>query len=320
MFRRSVPYLFAALAALVALAGLASSTLLALAEPVFPPGLRIGLDPPGDVKLSTRFPGFEDSERKVIIAILDLPASAYPELETALFRRTKDDLQELKRESFPFGSGIGFLVSGVTEQNNVRTHRWSLLAMAIGQSVPNLTMLINVEVPEDALSVYSEAVIRKALSSVTFRPMPIEEQLGLLPFKLGDLSGFQVMQVSPTGSVILADGQTNNNERQPFMIISIERGGPAESADRGLFARNLLATAPVRDLTMQSADAMRIGGAPGHEIRAIGKGPAGEPVSLVQWLRFGGGAFLRMIGVSPTEKWDQSFGRFRTVRDGITAR
>jgi hypothetical protein len=314
MFRRFFVYLFAAWA------GLASSMPVAFAEPVFPPGLRIGLDPPGDVKLSTRLPGFEDSERKVVIAILDFPASAYRELETAAFDQVQANFQQVKRESFPFGSGIGFLISGVTQQNDVTVHRWSLLAMAVGESVPNLTMLINVEVPENALSIYSDAVIRKALASVTFRPTPIQEQLGLLPFKLADLSGFQVMQVSPTGTVILADDPVDNNERQPFMIVSIERGGPTEAADRGLFARNLLASAPVRDLSMQSAEAMRISGAPGHEIRANGKGPAGDPVSLVQWLRFGTGAFLRVIGVSPAEKWDQSFGRFRTVRDGIGIR
>jgi hypothetical protein len=307
-------YLFAAWA------GLASSIPVAIAEPVFPPGLRIGLDPPGDLTLSTRFPGFEDSERKVAIAILDRPATAYRELETAAFNKTQDDLQQLKRESFPFGSGIGFLISGVARQNDVTVHRWSLLAMAVGESAPNLTMLINVEVPENALSVYSDAVIRKALASVTFRPMPIQEQLGLLPFKLGDLSGFQVMQVLPTGSVILADSPAESSERQPFMIVSIERGGPAEAGDRGLFARNLMANAPVRDLSLQSAEAMRIGGAPGHEIRANGKGPAGDPVSLVQWLRFGTGAFLRVVGVSPAEKWDQAFGRFRTVRDGVSMR
>jgi hypothetical protein len=82
----------------------------------------------------------------------------------------------------------------------------------------------------------------------------------------------------------------------------------------------LLATAPVRDLTLQSAESMRIGGAPGHEIRAQGKGPAGDVVSLVQWLRFGSGGFLRVIGVSPTDKWDQAFGRFRALRDGIVMR
>ena len=104
------------------------------------------------------------------------------------------------------------------------------------------------------------------------------------------------------------------------MVISVERGGPAEAGDRARFARDLMATAPVRDLSLQSAEPMRIGGAPGHEIRAQGKGPAGDPVSMVQWVRFGSSGYLRVIAVSPTDKWDQSFTRFRAVRDGIEAR
>jgi hypothetical protein len=271
------------------------------------------------MKVSTRLPGFEDTERKAVMAILDLPGSAYRELETAAFSKTQRDLQDSKRESFPFESGIGFLISGVTQQNGVTVHRWSLLALAVG-SVQNLTVLINVEVPEAAVSLYSDAVIRKALASVTFRPAPIQEQLGLMPFSFRDLAGFQVMQVLPTGSVILGEEKSDNSEAQPFMIVSVERNGPAAAADRSLFARDLLANAPVRDLTLQSSEPMRINGSPGHEIRAQGKGPLGDRVSLVQWLRFGTGGFLRIVGVSPADKWDQAFGRFRTVRDGIDMR
>ena len=313
MFRRLFVYLF------VAWAGMASLTAAARAEPTFPPGLRIGLEPPGDMKLATQFPGFEDSERKAVIAILDLPISAYRELETAAFAKTQGDLQQAKRESFPFGSGIGFLISGVAQQNGITLHRWSLLAQAVGGTVQDLTMLINVEVPESALSIYSDEIIRKALASVTFRQVPIPEQLGLLPFKLDDMAGFRVMQVSPTGGVILGERTTDNNE-QPFMIVSIGRSGPAQAGDRSLFARDLMATVPVRDLTMQSSEPMRINGSPGHEIRAKGRAPGGEPVSVVQWLRFGSGGFLRVIGVSPSDKWDQIFDRFRTVRDGISMR
>ena len=300
-------------------AGLALAAPTAHAEPVFPPGLRIGLEPPGDMKVSTRLPGFEDTERKAVMAILDLPGSAYRELETAAFSKTQRDLQDSKRESFPFESGIGFLISGTSQQNGVTVHRWSLLALAVG-SVQNLTVLINVEVPEAALSLYSDAVIRKALASVTFRPAPIQEQLGLMPFSFRDLAGFQVMQVLPTGSVILGEEKSDNSEAQPFMIVSVERNGPAAAADRSLFARDLLANAPVRELTLQSSEPMRINGSPGHEIRAQGKGPLGDRVSLVQWLRFGTGGFLRIVGVSPADKWDQAFGRFRTVRDGIDMR
>jgi hypothetical protein len=314
MFRRHSVFVFAAWAVFT------STTLSVPAETAFPPGLRIGLDPPQDMKVSTRFPGFEDSERNAVIAILDLPASAYRDLENSAFGLTPQNLDQLKRESFPFESGIGFLITGVAQQNGAKVHRWSLLAMGIGPSAPNLTMLVNVEVPESALSVYSDAVVRKALASVTLRPAPIQEQLGMLPFKIDDLSGFQVMQVIPTGTVILAEGPSDSNERQPFMIVSVDRGGAPEAADRAQFARNLLSSAPVRELSIQSSEAMRVGGAPGHEIRANGKGPAGDAVSLVQWIRFSPGGFLRVVGVSPAEKWDQAFTRFRTVRDGVALR
>jgi hypothetical protein len=305
---------------LLAAASLASLAPGAIAEPVFPPGLRVGLEPPVGMAPSARFPGFEDTGQNAIIAILDLPLSAYHELESAAFNKIQQDLEQPKRESFPFESGIGFLISGTAKQNGVAVHRWSLLAQAVGGLVQDLTALINVEVPESALSVYSDAIIRKALASVTFRPAPIQEQLKLLPFKLGDLAGFRVAQISPTGGIILADTTTDNTGPLPFMVITVERGGPAEAGDRSRFARDLMATAPVRDLSLQSAEPMRIGGAPGHEIRAQGKGPAGDSVSMVQWVRFGSNGYLRMIAVSPTDKWDQSFTRFRTVRDGIEAR
>ncbi len=305
---------------LLAAASLASLATSAIAEPVFPPGLRVGLEPPVGMAPSARFPGFEDTGQNAIIAILDLPLSAYHELESAAFNKIQQDLEQPKRESFPFESGIGFLISGTAKQNGVAVHRWSLLAQAVGGSVQDLTALINVEVPESALSVYSDAIIRKALASVTFRPAPIQEQLKLLPFKLGDLAGFRVAQISPTGGVILAETTTNSTGPQPFMVITVERGGPAEAGDRSRFARDLMATAPVRDLSLQSAEPMRIGGAPGHEIRAQGKGPAGDSVTMVQWVRFGSNGYLRMIAVSPTDKWDQSFTRFRAVRDGIEAR
>jgi len=314
MVRRLIACLFAVWAG--------SSTFVSTAGsgPVYPPGSRIGLEVPGDLRPSTRIPGFEDTERKVSIAILDLPASAYFELETAAFTKLPQDLQQAKRESFPFDSGIGFLITGVVQKDGVIVHRWSFLAQAVGTTVRDLTALINVEVPESALSVYSDAVVRKALASVTFRPAPIKEQLSLLPFRFGDLAGFEVVQVMPTGTVVLTESADEKSISRPVMIISVGRGGPTDSSDRGRFARDLVATTPVRELSIKSAEPMRINNAAGHEIRAEGKDPAGQPLSMVQWLRFGSGGYLRIVGAGPSSEWDQMFGRFRAVRDGIEMR
>lgn len=312
--RRVFVYLSAAVTALLGL------TALALADPVFPPGLRIGLEPPGDMRPSVRFPGFEDVDRHASIAILDLPASAYAELEAAAFSDAQKQLKQAKRESFPFGSGIGFLITGVFEHDGTTLHRWALLAQAVGGQVHDLTTVINVEVPDSALAIYSDAVIRKALASVTFRPAPIQEQLGMLPFKFNDLAGFQVLQVMPTGVVVLADKPKDQTPPQSIIIVSLGTGGPIEPSDRSRFARDLLSSAPVADLTLQSAEPMRINGVPGHEIRAQGVNQAGKKVSMVQWLRFGSAGFMRIVAVSPSDEWAAMFDRFRAVRDGIDMR
>lgn len=290
----------------------------AAAEVVYPPGLRVGLEPPGDAKVSTRISGFDDLDRKVAIGILDLPGGAFSQIEGSMFGANQSGLQDVKREAFPFENGMAFLLSGRAQQDGVTLHKWFFLATtSVGSKVQNLTALINVEVPESARAIYTDEVIRKALSTVTFRPMPVQEQLGLLPFKLGDMAGFRVVQVLQEGGVILIDGPGDDVNRQPYMIVSVGRGSPSEPDARARFARDLIASAPVRDLSVQSAEPMRVGGFPGHEIRATAKSLNGETISLVQWLRFGSGGFMRVIGVAGTDQWDTLFPRFRAVRDGV---
>jgi len=287
----------------------------AAADPVFPPGLRIGLEPPGDLKPSTHFSGFEDVGRKVAITILDLPAAAYGGLEQAANAENQHGLADFKREDFSFHSGKGLLVTGRIQVKDGVLHKWILLAAAAADK--DLTVLITVEVPDTALAVYSDATIRQALASITFRPAPIQEQLGMLPFTLGQLAGFRVVKALPTGGVILTEGPTDDLSKQPYVIVSIGRGSPEQSDDRARFARDLLASAPLRELTVQSAEAMRIGGRPGFEIRAQAKGLNGEPILVAQWLRFNGGNFLRVVGVGRKDAWDALFTRFRAVRDGV---
>jgi hypothetical protein len=150
--------------------------------------------------------------------------------------------------------------------------------------------------------------------------MPIQEQLGLLPFKLGQLAGFRVMQVLAQGGVILTEGPTDDLSKQPYVIVSIGQGSPEQADDRARFARDLLSSAPLRDISVQSADTMRIGGLPGYEIRAQAKGLNDEPIMVAQWLRFSGGNFLRVIGIGRKDDWDALFTRFRALRDGVDLR
>lgn len=287
------------------------------ADTVFPPGLRVGLVPPGDFTVSNKLAGFEDTGRSAIITVLDLPARAHEDLSRSAFSNDPKGIANLKRESFPFENGIGVLISGTGNEGGGPVHKWFLLAQALGQ---DLTALVQVQVPEAALSVYSDAVVRKALASVTFRPMPVKEQLSLLPFKINEMSGFRVMQVLPAGGVILTEGPSDDITTQPYMIIAVGPGAPQAANERGRFANELLSTAPLANLRVQLSEPQRISNGPGYEIRAQATGPRGNDVSLVQWVRFGGSGFLRIIGVSSTDSWDKMFTRFRAVRDGVEPR
>jgi hypothetical protein len=63
---------------------------------------------------------------------------------------------------------------------------------------------------------------------------------------------------------------------------------------------------------------MRIAGTPGYEVRLDATTAKDDKdISLVQWLRFGSNATLRIVGGATRDDWSKAFPRFRAVRDGV---
>lgn len=314
--RRQTAFVLSALLVFLALPALPASA----AKPVFPTGLRVGLEPAADLEPARGFPGFADAGRHAAVTILDLPAAAYDRIARSAFAMPGQGFTDVRRQAFPFAGGLGFLVDGRTVKDGTDWHIWFLLARPVSGEVRDLTLLVRVEVPASARAVYSDAAVRRMLASVTFRPEPTDERLGLLPFKLTDLAGLRVSTVLNNGAVVLTEGPSDNLADQPYAVVSIAPGAPNDAEDYARFARNLLANAPVRDLAVTSGDRMRINGQPGFEIRARASGPNGLPLTLVQWLRFGTRGFIRVVGIAPRDDWDRMFNRFRALRDGIELR
>ena len=313
----------AAVAALLLVAMAAIATPDASAAPVYPTGLRIGMETPPGLVVSHRIPGFEDPDHKVLVAIFELPGLAYDQIMQAGFDKQTQGMTNVTKSDFTIAGGSGYLVTGEAMVNLELEHRWFLIAKpkaGAGKGAA-LTGLVRVDVPDAALQVYSDAVVRKMLASVDFRPTPTKELLGLLPFKLDDLAGFRLARVLP-GGAILTDGPSDEigNAKQPYLIVSVGRGGPDDPALRETFARDMLRSGPLSELTVTSSDTIRIGRSPAYELRAKAKDPTGEAVTVVQWLRFGTGGYLRIIGVAPTTSWDKMFNRFRAIRDGVASR
>lgn len=141
----------------------------------------------------------------------------------------------------------------------------------------------------------------------------------MLPFKVDDLAGFRVMSVLPGGGVILIDSVDDDLTSYPYVIVAVGRGAP-DAANRAQFAADLLSQAPLRNMRMQSSEPLRISNGAGHEIRAQAESVNGKPVKLVQWVRFGGTGFLRIVGVASEAQWEGVFNRFRAIRDSVEPR
>ena len=155
--------------------------------------------------------------------------------------------------------------------------------------------------------------------------MPAEEQLALLPFKVSDLSGFKnVRTLVPGQAVMLLDGDEEAAlSGAPYVLISIARVSADQPDGRERLARQLASTIsgnPRRTHHQFRTDADRRRRRPRNSASTATSIKDDKPVTVVQWLRFGGGATLRIIAASTREEWPQMFTRFRAVRDGIDRR
>ena len=295
------------------------------AEPTYPPGSRIGLTPPAGLVPSGTFFGYEDPDNNVAIILVALPPQAYADLDKSVTADAirRQGLTFETREDVPLSSGRAFLVIGRQEIEATKIRKWILVA-----SSPALTALVTVQIPEAAKALYPDDAIRAALATVAIRTtVPVEEQLGLVPFKVGELAGFRIGGVLPGRAVMLSDAPASapgslDATVDSHIVVAVAPGGPAQSGERDTFARDVFATIPnLKDIRVTTSEPLRLSGQQGHQILATARDAAGtSALTVVQWLRFGGGAYLQMVGIARTEAWKDAYPRFRSVRDGIEAR
>lgn len=295
------------------------------AELNYPPGSRIGLAPPPGLVPSKTFFGYEDPSNSVAMMLVALPPQAYADLDASVTAETlkRQGVTVESREALPLPSGKAFLVIGRQEVDNVKIRKWILVA-----SSPTLTGFVTVQMPETATALYPDAAIRASLATLAFRAaVPVDEQLGLLPFKVSELSGFRIAGVIPGRAVMLSDAPAGapgspDSTNEPHIFAAIAAGGPAQSADRDTFAREVFATLPnIREIRVTTSEPLRMAGQQGHQILANAKDASGtSPLTVVQWLRFGGGGYMQIVGIARADAWKDAYPRFRSVRDGIEAR
>ena len=310
------------LAATLALAALATS--VEAADPIFPLGSRVGLVPPNGMVASDAFAGFADPDKDAAILIAVLPADAYSQIEKALDAQAfkKQGVNVEKRESMQLSFGKGLLLTGRQVADKTHYRKWLLVA-----SASDLTALVTVQIPEKA-NAYPDRVVRAALATLAIRAqVPEAEELGLLPFAVGDLAGFHVDAVLRGRALMLSDTTAPKGAAKEeaagnlkaHLLIAAVPGGPSEFDEHANFARLAFnEIGGIRDVHVTMAEPLRIGGQSGYQTMAEAKDArSGADVMVVQWLRFGSGGYLQMVGIARADTWTSVLARLRTVRDSV---
>lgn len=309
---------FAATALLVTTTCLAFRQAIA-ADPIFPPGMRVGLTPLVGLVPAKSFAGFETEDHGVKVLVTELPAEAYGEVMNA-FKANPAGSGGIKPENIETTAGLAYYTTENAKDGATTVRRYSMI-------LPGGTFsgYVAVQIPENAAKIHTDEAVRQMFASAVIRKeVPVGEQLGLMPFKISELSDFKnIRTLAPGAAIILADGdETTGFEPAPFMIIGLIGSAPAQPDDRSRFAQQAATTIPgVRNARITMSEPLRIDGMPGYETRIDAtSGKDNTAVTVVQWLKFGGQNALRIVGSAPRDAWPKAFPRFRAVRDGIQPR
>jgi hypothetical protein len=307
--------------ALVIAAALVFAGAAHAADVQFPPGSKVGLTPPKGFSVSEGMRGFDDRDNNSAILILEMPSAAFPDVSKAMTTEglKKQGVTVEKKENLTLKSGKAVLIVGRQESGGEKLRKWILVA-----GTDSLTAVVTALVPDKTRKIYSDDMMRAAFASLDVRAsVPLEEQVGLLPFKLDDFANLRAFRVEPN-TVFLTDGPKDSADpaEQALLVVSAAAGGPTDNTQREVFARNLFAgLGGFKDVQILGTDTIRLSGIQTHQLLAEGKDlKTGADVKLVQWLRFGNGAFVRFLGISRSEAWPDAFPRFRTVRDSLASR
>ena len=143
----------------VALLAIAANPACA-ADPIFPPGARVGMVPLVGLVRAKTFIGFETEDKGVKVVVADLPAEAYGEVANA-FKANPGGTGGIKPQSIETPAGLGYYtVEDARNAQSGNVRRYSMILPGLAFSG-----YIAVQVPENASKIYTDDAVRQAMAS-----------------------------------------------------------------------------------------------------------------------------------------------------------
>lgn len=156
----------------------------AAAEPVFPKGSSVGLEPPTGMSPAPNFTGFVDPASASSILVTEFPAEAYAQVESGM---TPEILAtqgvQATRSDWTSPGGRGFLLRGTQITGGQELRKW---VAVIGGATE--TAIVTIQSPAGERSL-PEAAAEAALRTIAFRaprtaedrPMPCRSPSAIAP-------------------------------------------------------------------------------------------------------------------------------------------
>lgn len=283
----------ATFAALLFVAATAAS-----AEPIFPKGGSVGLEPPPGMVPADDFMGFRSGASSILIT--ELPPAAYAQID-AKRDQFAAQVGSAKVEDVTIGGAKGFIVRGKQNAGGKEFRKWAVVLGA-----PSATALITAQVaPED--KEVTDATVEAALRSIALRERPdLATQVASLPFTVGDLAGFRASQTASGAILLLTEGPKDEDPEmtQPSIVVSSGLNVPPPPEQRGEFVRSvLLAMKPLRQVEPEPMQVIEADGAQWAQVRAKAvRGKGDVPVEVTLFMRFDQDGFLTVICTAPRSK------------------
>ncbi|MFT0893238.1 hypothetical protein [Pseudochelatococcus sp. G4_1912] len=298
---------------------------------VFPMGLGIGVVPPADMKVSTRFPGFEDDKHHSAIMMMEMPPELYAKLEKDLRDPEREPVgfTLVSREAWPVEGGKGFLVEGAQLVDGETVYKWVL-----ARSTPASASVITFQVAEDAREIYTEDLVRRTLRSLATRDhTEMQVEVSKLPFTIdetlddkvpGDRTGFRIARVIPGNSVMLTNGPKDlvQGAEQPVIVIGGGEAAVAGALEQDRFARQAFGgLAGVRSMQVRRGEGVERDGVSWHEIEADAEdAETGAKVQVIQAIRFDRTHFIRFVTVMREDAREETMRFLDMLRKTVNLR
>lgn len=252
------------------------------AEPIFPRSSGVGLEPPGKMRVSDDFLGFQQGRASILIT--ELPQEAFGKVG-GMRGAMAAQLEGGVSADFSAGGATGFIVRGRQVVDGRTFRKWAVVLAGPGQ-----TAMVTAQVPVEDRRIADQSV-ETALQSIAFRePSSEADKIARLPFTVGDYAGFRARGTLAGATLLLTQGpkEMDPDITQPSIAIATSLNHAAPADGRLAYAESYLrALTALKNQRIVGAKLLQSGGAEWAEIEAVGtRGSRDVPVKTTLFMRF----------------------------------